>query len=250
MPKKEVNLKDGERIDDLLLDGLELIQHPDHFCFSLDAVLLANFSNPTQKDRVLDLGTGTGIIPHLVQAKYDLDKVYGIDIQEQMIDMAIRSAQYNDLAEELEFLELDLRAALDYFGTESFSYLLSNPPYLKEGRGQISPNESIAIARHELKCKLEDIVKVSNQLLKYGGRAAYVYRSQRLNELIALMEEYNLTCKRMRMVHSTLNSPAELVLVEAKKGGGTNVEILPPLYIYDEEGDYTTEIQEIYNLEE
>ncbi|MFO7819934.1 MAG: tRNA1(Val) (adenine(37)-N6)-methyltransferase, partial [Halanaerobacter sp.] len=136
------------------------------------------------------------------------------------------------------------------FGTETFDYILSNPPYLKENSGQVSPKESIAIARHELKCKLEDVIKVSNQLLKYGGQAAYVYRSQRLNELLALMEEYNLTCKRMRMVHSTVDSPADLVLVEAKKGGGTNLEVLPPLYIYDKQGDYTTEVKEIYNLEE
>ena len=247
---QKVNLKAGERIDDLLLDDLELIQHPDHFCFSLDAVLLADFINPSAGDQVLDIGTGTGIIPHLIQAKYELDEVCGIDIQAQMVDMAKRSAEYNDLTEKLNFIELDLREALDYFGTETFAYIISNPPYLKENSGQISPKESVALARHELECDLEDVVKVSNQLVKYGGKVAYVYRSQRLNELIAVMEKYNLTCKRMRMVHSTINSPAELVLVEAKKGGGTNLEVMPPLFIYDQEGNYTSEINEIYNVEE
>ncbi|MBM7557239.1 tRNA1(Val) A37 N6-methylase TrmN6 [Halanaerobacter jeridensis] len=247
---EKIELKSGERIDDLLIDNLELIQHPDHFCFSLDAVLLANFINPSSGSEVLDLGTGTGIIPHLMQAKYELNKICGIDIQPQMIDMAKRSARYNGLIEELDFLELDLKDALDHFGTETFDYIVSNPPYLKENSGQVSPKESIAIARHELKSKLEDVVKTSNQLVKYGGKVAYVYRIQRLNELMSLMEKYNLTCKRMRMVHSTIDSPADLVLVEAKKGGGTNLEVLPPLFIYDHEGNYTTEINEIYNVEE
>ena len=246
----QVKLKDGERWDDLLIDNLELIQHPDHFCFSLDAVLLANFISPSRGDEVLDLGTGTGIIPHLIQAKYELNEVCGIDIQPQMIDMAVRSAQHNGLTAEIDFLELDLKNALDYFGTETFDYIVSNPPYLKENSGQVSPKESVAIARHELKCNLEDVVKASNQLVKYGGKVAFVYRSQRLNELIALMEEYNLTCKKMRMIHSTIDSPADLVLVEAKKGGGTSLEVVPPLYIYDQEGNYTAEINEIYNVEE
>ncbi|MGM0502184.1 MAG: tRNA1(Val) (adenine(37)-N6)-methyltransferase [Bacillota bacterium] len=247
---KEVEIKAAERIDDLLIDGLKLIQNPNHFCFSLDAVLLADFVNPTSRAKVLDLGTGTGIIPHLIQAKYSLEQVYGIDIQPQMIDMAVRSAKYNDLTAKLEFMELDLRNALDYFGTETFDYIISNPPYLKEGSGKVNPQESIAIARHELKCKLEDIVKVSNQLVKYGGSVAYIYRAKRLAELIAVMEKYNLTCKRMRLIHSTKNDPANLVLVEAKKGGGTNLEVVPPLYIYDSNGDYTAEIQEIYYPEE
>jgi len=244
------SIKESERIDDLLIGDLELIQDPNQFCFSLDAVLLADFVNLSATDKVLDLGTGTGIIPHLIQAKYNLNQVWGIDIQAQMVDMATRSAQHNGLEDKLNFIELDLCAALDHFGTETFDYIISNPPYIKEGSGKLNPQQSIAIARHELKCNLEDVVEASNQLVKYGGKVAYVYRAKRLSELIAVMEEYNLTCKRLRMVHSTTDSPANLVLVEAKKGGGINLDVAPPLIVYDSNGDYTTEIEDIYYAEE
>ena len=247
---KADQIKATERLDDLLLDDLKLIQDPNQFCFSLDAVLLADFAEPKKSDKVLDLGTGTGIIPHLIQAKYSLKEVYGIDIQSQMVDMARRSAQYNNLAEKLNFIELDLRNALEFFGTESFDYIISNPPYLKKGSGKVNPKESIAIARHELKCNLEDIVQTSNQLVKYGGKVAYIYRAKRLAELIATMEEYNLTCKRMRMIHSTVNDPANLVLIEGKKGGGASLEVAPPLFVYNNNGEYTAEIEDIYYTEE
>ncbi|GAB6138924.1 tRNA1(Val) (adenine(37)-N6)-methyltransferase [Halanaerobaculum tunisiense] len=242
----EIELQPKERLDDLLLDGLKLIQHPDHFRFSLDAVLLANFINPKCESQVLDLGTGTGVLPHLLQAKYDLADIWGIDIQQEVIDMAQRSAKYNGLQTRLNFLQLDLKEALDYFGSESFNYIVSNPPYLKVDSGQVSPHQEVAIARCELKCSLEDVVKTSNQLVKYGGQVAYVYRAQRLAELLALMEEYNLACKQMRLIHSTQDSPAKLVLVEAVKGGGSGLEVVPPLVIYDDQGNYTPEIKEIY----
>ncbi|GAB6099725.1 tRNA1(Val) (adenine(37)-N6)-methyltransferase [Halanaerocella petrolearia] len=241
-----INLKPEERLDDLLIDNLKLIQHSNHFRFSLDAVLLANFVSPKSNDKVLDLGTGAGVIPHLLQAKYNLNEVWGIDIQAEVINMAQRSARYNNLCDKLNFTELDLKEALDFFGSESFDYLVSNPPYQKLDSGKISSREEIAIARYELRCKLEDVVKASNQLVKYGGRIAYVYRAQRLAELLALMENYNLACKKMRLVHSTQDSKAKLVLVEAIKGGGSGLNIEKPLIVYDGNGNYTSEIEEIY----
>ncbi|AGB40085.1 putative O-methyltransferase [Halobacteroides halobius DSM 5150] len=243
------DLKPGERLDKLLIDDLELIQDPKHFCFSLDAVLLANFVNPKKKDRVLDLGTGTGVIPHLTQAKYDLQEVWGIDIQQEVIDMAQRSAKYNKLEDKLNFTEIDLKEALEFFGSESFDYIISNPPYMKVGSGKVSPKKEVAIARYELECKLEDIVKVSNQLVKYGGKVAYIHRAKRLAELLALMKDYNLTPKRMRLIHSSKDSKAKLVLVEAVKGGGSGLEIKDPVIVYNKKGNYTTEIENMYHPE-
>jgi tRNA1(Val) A37 N6-methylase TrmN6 len=235
------------RWDDLLIDGLKLLQHPDYFCFSIDAVLLANFVQPRGQDKVLDLGTGTGIIPHLLQAKQEVKQIVGIDIQPEVIKLARESASYNQLKDKLKFFHLDLRQALSFFGSESFDYIVSNPPYQKEGTGELSPNRSQALARTEIKCNLEDIVKVSNQLVKYGGQVAYVYRAQRLAELLSLMEDYNLAARRLRLIHSRQDSLAKLVLVEAVKGGGSDLKAAPPLVIYDDKGEYTTEIEEIYH---
>ncbi len=242
----KIKLRNKERLDDLLLDDLKLIQDPDYFCFSLDAVLLASFIEPNTNSKVLDLGTGSGIIPHLIQAKYKLNRVYGIDIIDEVIDMAKRSAIYNGLTDKLRFITLDLNKALDHFGTEAFDYIVSNPPYMKEGSGKINLEDKLAVARHEIKCNLEDVIRVSSQLVKYGGKVAYVYRTQRLAELLSLMESYNLSCKRMRFIHSKEDSKANLVLVEAKKGGGVGLEVLPPLVIYKEDGDYTKELEDIY----
>ena len=247
MIKTELN--PGERLDDLLIDNLKLIQNSNYFCFSLDAVLLANFIKPNSRSRVLDLGTASGVIPHLVQAKYSLNKVYGIDIQEELIDMAKRSATYNKLEDKLEFKHLDLKNALSEFGTEYFDYIISNPPYMKMGSGKVNPEDKVAIARHEIKCNLEDVIKVSSQLVKYRGKVAYVYRTQRLAELLSLMEKYNLASKRMRFIHSNEDSKAKLVLVEAIKGGGVGLKVLPPLIVYNNSGNYTEEINSIYYTE-
>ncbi|MCK8826708.1 tRNA1(Val) (adenine(37)-N6)-methyltransferase [Natroniella acetigena] len=242
----ELELKSDERLDKLLIDDLELIQNPNYFCFSLDAVLLANFVKPKGNDLVLDLGTGNGIIPHLIQAKFKIKQIYGIDIQAELIDMARRSVTYNNLEDKLEFRELDLKRAVEFFGRESFDYIVSNPPYLKKGGGRINPETSVAMARHELKCNLEDVIKASSQLVKYGGKVAYVYRTQRLAELLALLADYNLAAKRMRLIYSRKDRNAKLFLLEASKGGGVGLEVLSPFIIYNNEGDYTEQIKEIY----
>ncbi|WP_408955273.1 tRNA1(Val) (adenine(37)-N6)-methyltransferase [Natroniella sp. ANB-PHB2] len=242
----DVKLKEDERLDELLIDNLRLIQNHNYFCFSLDAVLLANFVNPKKNDLVLDLGTGNGIIPHLIQAKFKVKQVYGIDIQTKLIDMARRSANYNNLEDRLKFREVNLKEAVEYFGTESFDYIVSNPPYLKKDSGRINSENSIAIARHELKCNLEDVIKASSQLVKYGGKVAYVYRTQRLAELLALLADYNLAAKSLRLIYSQEDSNANLFLLEASKGGGVGLEVLPPFIVYNNEGEYTEQIKEIY----
>ncbi len=245
--KNKINLPAGTRLDDLLVDGLQLIQHPDYFCFSIDAVLLANFAAPSAGAEVLDIGTGTGVIPHLLQAKKDVSKVDGIDIQAELIKLARKSAQYNQLENKLQFYHLDLRKALAFFGAENFDYIVCNPPYRRPESGAVSAQKEEAIAKYELKCRLEDIIKVSNQLVKYRGQVAYIYRTQRLAELLSLMEEYNLVSKRMRFIHSQPEEPAKLVLVEAVKGGGRGLTISPPVNIYTSEGEYSPQIKEIYS---
>ncbi|WP_035571510.1 tRNA1(Val) (adenine(37)-N6)-methyltransferase [Halonatronum saccharophilum] len=242
----KVKLKEGERLDDLQIDGLMLIQNPDYFCFSLDAVLLSDFVSPKSKSKVLDLGTGNGVLAHLIWAKYNLNKVCGIDIQGEVIDMAKRSAIYNGLQDKINFKELDLNFALKEFGSESFDYIISNPPYAKLGTAKVNPNKALAIARHEVKVTLEGIVKVSSQLVKYGGKVGYIYPTRRLSELIYLMEEYNLRPKRMRLIHPRANKEANLVLVEGAKGGGSGLKILSPIFVYGDNGEYTEDIKSIY----
>ncbi len=243
---KRISLKPQERLDDLLINNLKLIQHPHYFCFSLDAVLLANFAEPKSNAKVLDLGTGSGIIPHLLQAKHKIKEVYGIDIQEELIDMAKRSAEYNNLTDKLSFRRLNLKHALEEFSSEEFNYIISNPPYMKTGTGKINLEDKVAIARHEIECDLEDIIRVSNQLVKYRGKVAYIYRTQRLAELLSLMVDYNLAPKRMRLIHPRIDVEAKLFMVEAVKGGGVGLEVLKPLILNDQEGNYTEEVKEIY----
>ncbi|TDX51303.1 tRNA1(Val) (adenine(37)-N6)-methyltransferase [Orenia marismortui] len=246
MIEMRINLRSEERLDDLLIDNLKLIQNPNYFCFSLDAVLLSDFIRPRNNSRVLDIGTGNGIIPHLIEPKYKVKEVIGIDIQKQVIDMAKRSSVYNNLQNKLTFINLDLKDALKEFGTESFDYIVSNPPYMKRGSGKVNPENSLAIARHEIFCELEDIIKVSSQLLKYKAKVAYVYRTQRLAELLSLLEKYNLSAKRMRLIYPQLDKKSNLVLIEAIKGGGVGLDVLSPLIVYNKAGDYSEEVKKIY----
>ncbi|OCL25790.1 methyltransferase type 11 [Orenia metallireducens] len=243
---QRVNLKETERLDDLLVDDLRLIQNPAYFCFSLDAVLLANFASPKNDSKVLDIGTGSGIIPHLMQAKYQVKKIYGIDIQAELIDMAKRSAKYNKVEDKLEFINLNIKDGLEIFKRESFDYIVSNPPYMKAKSGKVNLEDKVAIARHEIECDLEDIIRMSSQLLKYRGKVAYVYRTQRLAELLSLMDKYNLATKRLRLIHSQIDKEAKLFLVEGVKGGGVGLDVLAPLILNDENGNYTEEVKAIY----
>ncbi len=246
MKMKDDLLKSGERLVDLLVKQFKLIQNDDYFCFAVDAVLLANFAKIRDDSRVIELGTATGVIPHLVYAKNKVEEIIGIDIQSDLISMAKRSSKYNAIADKLKFYQLDLRKAVDFFGVESFDYLISNPPYFRAGSGKVSSNPSRALARYELKCNLEQIIKVSKDLLKFKGKAAFIYRTQRLAELLSLMEKYNLRAKRLQMIYPDKNSEAKLFLVEAQKGANTGLEVLPPLILNKQDGEYTVEIKELF----
>jgi len=241
------NLKEYERIDDLITQDLKIIQSEQAFRFGTDAVLLANFATIRKGDKVIDLGTGGGVIPLLVAAKTQAREIWGLELQEQLAEMAKRSVALNNLEERVKIIQGDLRKVNEGFTAASFQVVISNPPYYPLDRGrQVNPNTTVAIAKHELEATLEDVVKGAAFLVNTNGRAAFVHRPYRLTDILTTMRQYALEPKRLRLVHPHLGSSPSLVLVEGIKRGKPGLEILPPLYIYDEKGEYTSELQEIY----
>lgn len=244
----DVKLLPGERIDDLERNGYRIIQNKNGFCFGMDAVLLSGFVKAGAKDKILDLGTGTGIIPLLLHAKCGSKDVTGLEIQEAFAEMAERSVLLNGIEEDVHIVRGDLKEAERLFPLKSFDVVTSNPPYMKGGKGLLNPEEGKAIARHEIKCRFEDVAKAAKAMLKIGGKFFLVHRPERLAEIIDTLREYQLEPKRMRFVHSFANEKAVLFLLEAASGGGTFLNVEQPLIIYKEKGVYTDEIYDIYGF--
>ena len=244
----DVKLLPGERIDDLERNGYRIIQNKNGFCFGMDAVLLSGFVRAGKKDKIIDLGTGTGILPLLLHAKSGSKDITGLEIQEAFADMAKRSVLLNGIEDEVKIVLGDLKEADRLFPLKSFDVVTSNPPYMKGGRGLLNPEEGKAIARHEIKCCFEDVCRVAKALLKTGGKLFLVHRPERLAEIIDTLKEYKLEPKRMRFVHSFKDQKAVLFLLEAASGGGTFLKVEQPLIIYKEKGVYTDEIYEIYGF--
>ena len=244
----EVLLKEGERIDDLQRNGLKIIQNSEKFCFGIDAVLLSDFSKVRKNEKVLDIGTGTGIIPILLTAKTEGLHFTGLEIQEESADMANRSVIMNSLSEKVEIVNGDIKDGLKLFERESFNVITSNPPYMIESAGEGNEDEPKSIARHEIKCTLDDVIREGSKLLKVGGRFYMVHRPFRLVEIFETFRKYHLEPKRMRMVHPYINKEPNMVLIEALKGGKPRLTVDKPLIVYNEAGKYTDEIYEIYNL--
>ena len=246
----EVNLKYNERIDDLQLDNLKIIQNKDGFCFGIDAVLLSDFAKDIRNNSiVLDLGTGTGIIGILLCAKTKLSKIYGIDIQEDVCDMALRSIKLNNLEDKFEIINTNIKELTTIFEEASFDAIVSNPPYKKDNSGLKNESEAKLISRHEITASLEDFVSVSSKLLKSNGSIYMVHRPERLSDLFYLLKKYNLEPKKLRLVQSYQNSKPKLVLVKATKNAKSFLNIEQPLIIYNKDGSYTDEIFKIYNKE-
>ena len=241
-----VELREGERIDDLIREDLKIIQNPEYFCFSIDAVLLAHFATLSDGDRVVDLGTGTGVIPLLLTTRATGLQVRGLEIQPGVAEMASRSVVVNGLENQITIEVGDLRQVEGIFQPGRYDLVTANPPYQPVGKGRINPCEAKALARHELACNLAEVVKAGAFLLKHGGRLAMVHRSERLTELLTLMGANRLTPKRLRPVYAKRGQKAGLILVEGVKGGKGDLEILPSLIIYEETGEYTEEIMNIY----
>lgn len=241
-----INLKPNERIDELHRNGYKIIQNPEGFCFGMDAVLLSGFARVKPGEVVLDMGTGTGIIPILLEAKTGGRHFTGLEIQEKSADMARRSVSLNNLEEKIEIRVGDIKEASAIFGKGSFDVVTSNPPYMNESHGLTNPNLPKAIARHEVLCTFEDIAREVAGVLKPNGRFYLIHRPRRLIEIINLLTYYKLEPKRLRPVYPMKDKEANMVLIEAVKGGGSLLKMEPPLIVYKEPNVYTEEIYEIY----
>ncbi|WP_434310533.1 tRNA1(Val) (adenine(37)-N6)-methyltransferase [Hominifimenecus sp. rT4P-3] len=239
-------LREGERLDDLQRNHYQIIQNPSKFCFGMDAVLLSGFVTVKPGERVLDFGTGTGIIPILLTAKTEGRHFTGLEIQEEMAQMAERSVRLNGLSEKVEIVVGDMKEASRRFGGASFDVVTCNPPYMNQNHGLKNPSEPKAIARHEILCTLEDVIREAARCLKPGGRFAMVHRPHRLGEIFSLMKAYQLEPKRMKMVHPNREADANMVLLEASRGGNPWLKVEKPLIVYREPGVYCQEIYDIY----
>ena len=244
----KVELKDKERIDDLQRNGYQIIQNPEKFCFGMDAVLLTGFAHAREKDILLDLGTGTGIIPLLMEAKYHCSHLTGLEIQEESADMARRSVSHNGLEERIDIVTGDIKEAASIFGAASFGVITTNPPYMIGDHGLKNQNTALYIARHEALCTLDDILRESAKLLKVKGRFYMVHRPFRLPEIMTKMCAYGIEPKRMRLVYPHIDKEPNIVLIEGMKGGNPRMQVEPPLIVYQKDGSYTEELLEMYGM--
>jgi tRNA1(Val) A37 N6-methylase TrmN6 len=241
-----VELIGDERLDYLLAEKMKIIQSPSVFSFSLDAVLLAKFVYvPIQKGNLLDLCSGNGVIPLFLSLRTK-GTIIGVEIQERLYDMAIRSIEFNGLSERIHMVHGDIKNMPNQLGHGKFDVVTCNPPYfVTPSKGEINENEHLAIARHEILCTLEDAIKASSQLVRQGGKVAFVHRSGRLIDIISLMRSYGLEPKRVQFVYPKLGKEANTLLIEAIKGGKPDLKILPPLIVYQDDNEYTPEMKVI-----
>ena len=244
----KVELKEKERIDDLQRNGYQIIQNPEKFCFGMDAVLLTGFAHARERDTMLDLGTGTGIIPLLMEAKYHCSHLTGLEIQEESADMARRSVALNDLQNRIDIVTGDIKEADRIFQAASFDCITCNPPYMIGQHGLKNPSETKAIARHEILCTFADITAAAKKLLKNKGKLFLVHRTFRLSEILCQLSKDGLEPKRIRFVHPYIDKEPNIFLLEAVKGGKSRMTVEPPLIVYQKEGKYTEEIYKIYGM--
>lgn len=242
----ENDLRPGERFDDLHRNGYKIIQNKKKFCFGMDAVLLSGFASVREGENVLDLGTGTGIIPILLAGKTEGRHFTGLEIQTESADMARRSVLHNHLEDRISIIEGDIREAGKIFPPAFFDVITSNPPYMTGQHGLVNPNKEKAIARHEICCTLEDVVGQTARLLRVGGRFYMVHRPFRLAEILHMLVEYRLEPKRLQFVYPFIDKEPNMVLIEAVRGGRSRVQVEKPLIVYEKPGVYTEEIYDIY----
>ncbi|MCI5873670.1 MAG: tRNA1(Val) (adenine(37)-N6)-methyltransferase [Clostridiales bacterium] len=237
---------ENERLDELHRNGYYIIQDPRRFCFGMDAVLLSGFAKAKSGERVLDLGTGTGIIPILMEAKTDASDFVALEIQEESADMARRSVMYNQLENKINVVTGDIKDASKIFGASSFDVITTNPPYMIGEHGISCATDAKAIARHEVLCDLDDILRESAKLLRPGGRFYMVHRPFRLAEIFSKMIAYKIEPKRMKLVYPYVDKEPNMVLIEGLRGGKSRLTVEKPLIVYKEQGVYTDEIYDIY----
>ena len=244
----EIKLEKNERIDDLKFKNLKVIQNKNGFCFGMDAVLLSDFAKNIKRNAtVLDLGTGTGIIPILLCGKTELKKVVGVEIQEEVAKMAKKSILLNNLENRFEILNCNIKELNKIYENQTFDVIVTNPPYKKQDSGIINENEKKLISRHEITANLEDFIKISKDLLKDKGELYMVHRPERLVDIFELMRKYKIEPKELKMVCPNKNKEPNLVLIKGVKNAKPFLKVEKNLYVYDTENNYTKEILEIYN---
>ena len=239
-------LRPGERLDDLQRDGLQIIQNPSWFSFGMDAVLLSGFARAEEGDRCIDLCTGNGVIPLLMSARTEAAQFDGLEIQEDIAEMARRSVRYNRREDRIDIRTGDLREIDSIFRPADYRVVTVNPPYLTADGGLINPGGHKAIARHEITCTLQDVIRAAARLLAPGGHFFMVHRPFRLAEILCEMHEGGLEPKRLRLVHPYAEREPNMLLVEGVRGGGRGMVVERPLIIYKKEGVYTDEVRELY----
>ncbi len=239
-------IRDYERLDDLHRGGLQIIQDPKRFCFGVDAVLLSGFVRLKKNETLLDLGTGTGIIPILLTAKTEGNSFVGLEIQKESVEMARRSVALNQLEHKVRIDEGDIKEARTLYKPSSFDVITVNPPYMNTGGGLLNEYSPKAIARHELLCTLADCISVSARLVKPNGRFYMIHRPHRLTDIMVLLREHKLEPKTLQFIHSHINKEPTMVLVEAVRNGKAMIKVSPPIIIYNSDGNYTDEVLKIY----
>lgn len=244
----KIELKEKERIDDLEYKDLKIIQNKDGFCFGIDAVLLSDFARNIKKNsKVIDLGTGTGIISILLCGKTELKEIIGVEVQKEVYDMACRSAKLNNLEDRFKVINANILNLDNILENNSFDVIVTNPPYKKQNTGVINEDEKKLISRHEILANLEDFIRVSSRLLKYRGEFYMIHRPERLADIFCLMRNYKIEPKEVRLIFSNNNSAPKMVMIKGVKNGGEYLKFRENLYIYTDEGTYTDEILKIYN---
>ena len=246
MSREEVTIHSHERLDELHRNGYYIIQDPGRFCFGMDAVLLSGFARVKPGEKALDLGTGTGIIPILLEAKTKGEHFTGLEIQPESADMAARSVAYNHLEEKVDIVTGDIKGASQIFGASSFDVVTTNPPYMIGQHGLVNDGDAKAIARHEILCDLDDILRESARILPPGGRFYMVHRPFRLAEIFSKMVAYRIEPKRMQMVYPFVDKEPNMVLIEGLRDGKSRLTVEKPLIVFEKPGVYTKDITEIY----
>ena len=245
-----MELLENERIDDLEFNNLKIIQNSKGFCFGIDSVLLSDYAKNLKKgSRVIDIGTGTGIIGILLCSKSKLSHITGVEIQTEVAQMAERSILLNHLENKFNVLNINIKDVFDYIEPNTIDCIVTNPPYMKLNSGAQNIEKKKLISRHEVECKLEDIIKISYKLLKSKAEFYMVHRAERIVDIMYLLRKYRLEPKQIRFVQSNQNSSPNLVLIRCVKDGGNALKIDKPLIIYNDDGTYTDEIYKIYNKE-
>ena len=243
----EIHVKEDEKLDELFDGRLRIIQKKEGYRFSIDAILLAHFSSLLSADSIIDLGTGSGIVPLILAKKMSAPAIVGVEVQEAMADMAERTILLNGLANRVSILHEDLRSLRSRFTASSFDLVVSNPPYYPVDEGRINPGEEKAIARHEIMAKAEDVISISHYLVKPSGLVSIIFPARRMVDLLCKLRESGLEPKRLQIIYSHKCGEAKLVIIESIKGGNPEMEIKRPFFIYAGEDKYSEDMQKIYD---